>query len=152
TTVLPAGIMFTETMRGNVSTTVLDDYAAAEARGKTDGTIFEFTVTVASDNLDEMLQNPAHQARIDGSINCPTLSPAPLQVTNGVFKLLVHDPSRVNARLMTYAMIAVTVDGRRYRVDGFKVIQDDHHLEIWADTTTLFTTVTDLNGAAERVV
>jgi cholesterol oxidase len=144
--------MFTETMRGHVSMSGIDDYAAAEARGIADGTTFEFTVTVTSDNLDDMLQNPDHQARIDGSISCPSISAQPLQVTNGVFKLLVRDPSRVNARLMTYVMVGIAGDNKRYRVDGFKVIQDDRHLEIWDDTTTLFTTVTDLNGAAERVI
>src|SRR5262245_1017445 len=151
-TVLPAGIMFTETMRGHVSMSGVDDYAAAEARGIADGTTFEFTVTVTSDNLDDMLKNPDHQARIDGSISCPSLSAGPLQVTNGIFKLLVHDPSRVNARLMTYVMIGVAGDNTRYRIDGFKVIQDDKHLEIWDDTTTLFTTVTDVNGATEQVI
>ena len=149
---MAAGITFTETMRGHFSTAVLDDYAAAETRGITDGTILEFTVTVSSDNLDDMLKNPAHQARIDGSINCPALSPQPLQVANGVFKLLVDDPARVNARQMTYVMVGVAGDGRKYRVDGFKEIEDDKHLEVWDDTTTLFVTVTDLNGAGERVI
>lgn len=131
---MPAGITFTETMRGQMA----------------DGTPFEFTVTVTSDNLDDMLANPDHQARIDGAMTSPALSPSPLKVTNGVFKLLVHDPTRVNTRLMTYSMVGVTTDGKKYRLDGYKVIQDDKHLEIWQDTTTLFITVTDLNGATEK--
>jgi cholesterol oxidase len=149
---VPSGIRFTETMRGHFSTAVLDDYARAEQRGIADSSTLEFTVTVSSDNLDEMLSNASHTARIDGTISCPALSPQPLQVTDGTFKLLVKDPTRVNARLMTYLMIGVAADGKRYRVDGFKVIQDDKHLEIWDDTTTLFTTVTDLNGASEQVI
>ncbi|HXI28650.1 MAG TPA: alpha/beta fold hydrolase [Vicinamibacterales bacterium] len=149
---MPTGIQFTETMRGHFSTAVLDDYARAEQRGIADGARLEFTVTVSSDNLDDTLTKPDHAARIDGTIDCPTLSPQPLQVTGGTFKLLVKDPTRVNARNMTYAMIGVAADGKRYRVDGFKVIQDDKQVEIWADTTTLFTTVTDLNGATEQVI
>lgn len=149
---MSSGIRFTETMRGHFSTAVLDDYARAEARGQRDGTPLEFTVTVSSDNLDEMLSNPTHTARIDGSIACPALSAQPLQVVGGEFHLLVKDPSRVNARQMTYRMTGVAADGKRYRVDGFKVIQDDKHLEVWADTTTLYVTVTDVSGAAETVV
>lgn len=149
---MPTGITFTETMRGHLSTAVLTDYAAAEARGIQDNTPLEFTVAITSDNLDDMLTNPDHQARIDGTITSPTLSRAPLTVTNGVFKLLVHDPTRVNARLMTYAMVGVSADGRKFRVDGFKVIQDDKTLNVWGDTTTLYVTVTDLNGAAEKVI
>ncbi len=149
---MAAGIKFTETMRGHFSTSVLDDFAAAETRGIHDGTSLEFTVTVSSDNLDDMLQNPAHQGRIDGSIDCPTLSLRPLQVADGVFKLLVVDPTRVNARQMTYRMIGVADNGKKYRIDGFKEIQDDKHLAVWADTTTLFVTVTDLDAAGERAI
>jgi choline dehydrogenase-like flavoprotein len=149
---MPSGIQFTETMRGHFSTAVVDDYAKAEARGKLDKTTLEFTVTVSSDDLDRLLTDSAHQARIDGSISCPTLSPQPMQVTDGVFQLLAKDPTRVNARRMSYAMTGRTQDGKAYRLDGFKVIHDDRQLEIWADTTTLFITVTDLNGPAERVI
>ncbi len=133
---MPVGIAFTETMRGQLS----------------DGTPFEFTVTVASDNLDDMLTNADHQARIDGTMTCQALSPAPMPVSGGVFKLLVRDPARVNARLMTYMMTGVASDGKRYRLDGYKVIHDDRHLEIWDDTTTLFITVTDVTGSSEKKI
>jgi cholesterol oxidase len=147
-----SGITFTETMRGHISTVLTDDYAAAETRGLADGKTLDFTVTVSSDDLDAMLSDPAHQARIDGTITCPTLSLQPMAVANGVFHLLVKDPTRVNARLMTYVMLARAADGKSYRVDGFKLIENDKQLEIWADTTTLFTTITDVSGAAEQVV
>ena len=149
---MSAGIRFTETMRGHVSTTVLDDYARAEADGKRMGTPLEFTVAVGSDNLDEMLSNAAHQGRIDGEIRCPALWPGPLKVSNGTFNLLTTDPAHVNARHMRYVMSGTTTEGRAFRVDGFKTIRDDSHLEIWPDTSTLFTTVIETTGGAERVV
>lgn len=149
---MPAGIRFTETMRGHVSASTADDYVAAEARGRIDGTTFELTVTVSAADLDDMLQGPDHAARLDGTVTTPLLSPQPLQVTNGTFQLLVADPTRVNARRMIYALTAVAQDGHTYRIDGFKVVQDDRRLEVWADTTTLFITVTDLGAASERVI
>ena len=150
---MPAGLEFTETMRGHFTTAVLnDDYAAAEARGKKDGTKLEFVMTVHSDNLDEMLNNSAHQARLDGTITCPALSPQPLKVSGGEFHLFIKDPSQVNTRLMIYKMVAKAVDGKSYRIDGFKTIHDDKHFEIWPDTSTLFTTVVDLNGSTEKVI
>src|SRR5262245_55673488 len=150
---MPAGLEFTETMRGHVSTAVLnDDYAAAEAQGKKDRTILECVMTVRSDNLEEMLSNPAHQARLDGTINCPTLSPAPLKVSNGEFHLFIKDSTQVNTRLMTYKMIGKAADGKSYRIDGFKTIHDDKHFEIWHDTSTHFTTVVDLNGPVETII
>jgi cholesterol oxidase len=139
-------------MRGHVSTEVLDDYTRAEADGKRRGTPLEFTVTVSSDNLDHMLSSAAHEARIDGTIRCPSLWASPLQVSNGTFNLLTNDPDHVNARHMRYRMTGTAPDGRAYRVDGFKTIRDDSHLEIWRDTTTLFTTVTEVTGGAERVI
>jgi cholesterol oxidase len=146
------GIRFTETMRGHVSTSVLDDYNAAEVDGKRRGTPLEVTVTVSSDNLDELLANPAHEARLDGEVRCPVLWPQPLKVSDGTFNLLKRDPSRVNARQMVYRMTGTATDGRTYRVDGFKSIREDSHIEIWADTTTLFVTVTETSANPERVV
>ena len=148
---MPVGIKFTETMRGHFSATVLDDYAKAAADGKKNKNKLEFTVTISTGDLDQMLKSPTHEARIDGSIDCPALSPQPLKVEGGTFNLLTTDPARVNARQMIYKMTGTAQDGKAYRLDGFKVIQDDRHLDMWDDTTTLFVTVTDLSGAAERV-
>jgi cholesterol oxidase len=145
------GIRFTETMRGHVSPAVLDDYARAETDGKDRGTRCEFTVTVSSNDLDRMLSDPAHEGRIDGTVECPALWSGPLTVSNGTFNLLTRDPAGVNARQMRYNMTGSTSDGRTFRLEGFKTIRDDSHLEIWPDTTTLYVTLTDLGGGAERV-
>src|SRR4029079_1042054 len=101
-------------MRGHFSTAVLDDYARAEARGQHDGTPLEFTVTVSSDDLGALLSSPTHTARIDGSIACPARAAQPLQVVGGEFQLLVKDPSRVNARQMTYRMNGVCAARQSY--------------------------------------
>ena len=133
---MAAGITFTETMRGQLA----------------DATPFEFTVTVTSIDVNAMVSDPNHQARIDGTMTCPRLSASPLAVANGVFKLLVRDPNAVNTRLMTYDMTGTSVEGKRYRLEGHKVIHDDRQLEVWADTTTLFITVTDVTAAAPQPV
>jgi choline dehydrogenase-like flavoprotein len=146
------GIRFTETMRGHVSTTVLDDYRRGEEQGKQAGTALEFTVTVSSNDLDRLLSDATHEAQITGAIRCPALWPEPLTVASGTFNLLTRDPSQVNARQMRYRMTGTSADGRSFRVEGFKTIRDDNHLEVWADTTTLYVTVTETSGTAERVV
>ncbi len=149
---MAAGIQFTETMRGHFARLPQSDYAAAEEQGRQNGTILEFTVTVSTDDAHAMVTDPRHQGTINGTINCPALSPSPLQVADGVFRLLVKDPDRVNSRLMTYQMVGRAQDGARYRLDGFKVVHDDRQLEIWPDTSTLFVTLTDLSGPAETVL
>jgi cholesterol oxidase len=139
-------------MRGHVSTSVRDDYARGEQAGRQADTPLEFTATITADDLHAMLRDPAHAARIDGSITCAALSANPLQVTGGTFQLLTADPDRVNARQMIYRMVGTGPGGERFRLDGFKRIEDDKRLEIWSDTTTLFVTITDLRGAAEQTV
>ncbi|MDQ3764000.1 MAG: alpha/beta fold hydrolase [Actinomycetota bacterium] len=135
------GIQFSETMRGYISTLVTGDYQAAADRGEADGSRFSFTLTIVSDDLDDMLADPKHQARMIGTVTAPALSPAPITVTDGVFNLLVDDPDRVERRQMRYRMKLTTEEGRHYYFVGFKNIHDDRGLDIWPDTTTLYVTV-----------
>jgi len=73
-------------------------------------------------------------------------------VTGGTFHLLSTDPTRVNARQMIYRMTGHAPDGSSVRLDGFKLIQADRHLEVWEDTTTLFVTLTRDAGGVEKTI
>ncbi|MGH3773384.1 MAG: alpha/beta fold hydrolase [Pseudonocardiaceae bacterium] len=151
------GIQFTETMTGYISTQVTsaqaaDDYQVAAARGKADGSTFSFTLTVISEDLESMLTDSHHQARMIGTVSAPALSPDPIAVTDGVFNLFVQDPDRVNGRQMRYRMKLTTEEGRQYRAVGFKIINDDRGLDIWPDTTTLYVTVHEGDTDAGPVV
>ncbi|MFI5231446.1 MAG: GMC family oxidoreductase N-terminal domain-containing protein [Gemmatimonadales bacterium] len=139
------GIQFTETMRGFFGAGGTLDFAAAEAAGRAAGDTFEFTVTVVSDNLNDLLHDPRHSARMHGTLRAPALSTEAMSVTNGVFELLTKDPDDVRARRMNYRMPVATPDGRQYFVFGYKRIRDDESTDLWADTTTLFVTVYDGN-------
>ena len=135
------GLRFTETMRGFCSTTPTDDFAAAEASGRRDGRPLEFTLTIATNDLDTFLNSPAHEAGITGQVVVPVLSPVPLKVTAGTFRLMVADPTHVHAKRMEYEM---TLDGGPAGplfFTGFKQIHDDPGADIWGDTSTLYTTI-----------
>lgn len=146
------GIQFTETMRGFLSTTVLDDYAAAAAAGEKEGGAFAFTLTIRSNDLDAMLTKPEHAATIVGTVVAPRLSPDALTVTEGTFQLFVRDPEHVRGRRMVYKMTLTAEDGTRYGFDGFKEVNDDHGADIWSDTSTLYITVRRGAGAGDPVV
>jgi cholesterol oxidase len=146
------GIQFTETMRGYVSTESTDDYHSAAHRGAEADSLFDFTLTIISDDLDRMLADPAAQARMLGTVHAPALSPEPLTVTEGVFNLFVADPERVGVRQMRYRMKLTTEEGAHYYFSGFKSIHDDRGLDLWADTTTLYVTVHKGDSAAGPVV
>ncbi len=137
------GIQFTETMRGYFSLKVNNDYQRAAQQGKQDGSKFEFTLTVTSDDLDNMLTDESHKARMFGSVTAPALSSEPLTVTDGEFNLFIVDPDSVNTRRMVYKMKMTTAEGKVYYFEGFKVVHNDPGFDIWADTTTLYITVHD---------
>src|SRR5262249_40901694 len=105
------GIEFTERMRGFVSTKVTDDYQAGRDQGERDGSVFDFTVTVTAPNIDRLVKNPQHEARLHGTITAPALSATPMRVEAGRFNLLVRDADQANVRKMVYDMPMVADDG-----------------------------------------
>lgn len=148
--VLPSkvGIQFTETMVGYFSTKIKEDYQRAAELGKTEGSTFEFTVTVISNDLELMLQDERHQATLIGTVSAPALSAAALTVTEGVFNLLTEHPDEIETRLMRYDMKLSSQEGQDYYLKGFKEIRDDPGFDLWSDTTTLYITIYE--GENER--
>ena len=128
------GLQFTETMRGQLV-----------------GKSCEFTLTITSDDLDAMLTDERHEARIVGTVTAPALSPEPLGA-RGAFNLFVRDLTQVNTRLMRYRMTLTAEEGRQFFFDGTKVIHNDPGFDLWADTTTLSVTVHEGTDDRGRIV
>ncbi|MGB2711673.1 MAG: alpha/beta fold hydrolase [Conexibacter sp.] len=141
------GIAFTERMSGFVSTSVDGDYKAGAEAAEAAGEAFAFVVTIHADDLDRFLTEPAHEARMAGTVTAPALSPQPLTITDGLFNLFTEDPDHVATRTMRYRMTLTDEQGRAYGFEGVKVIDDERGLDVWADTTTLYVTLRD--GVAE---
>jgi cholesterol oxidase len=135
------GVRFTERMTGAFSTRVTDDFDSAADAGKDDKSELTFVLTVIADDLDVLLDDPSHRARLVGTVEAKALSPDPLTVRNGDFGLFVADPTDPEARRMTYRMELASTDGDTFFFDGYKLIRDDPLIDQWADTTTLFITV-----------
>jgi cholesterol oxidase len=140
------GLRFTEAMKGFFSTKVTDDFAKGSAQGKQDNSSFEFILTVIADDLDQLLTNPDHPARMVGIVTAPALSAKPLTVSQGEFHLLVSDPTQVDVRLMKYNMHLTSEEGKTFVFAGTKIIKNDGILNIWRDTSTLYITLSDLSG------
>lgn len=141
------GIEFTETMSGYFSNKVKDDYQRGAEQGKSENSPFTFTLTIISEDLETMLTDSQHAARMVGSVIAPALSPAPLTVNEGNFNLFVVDEAETATRRMWYRMPLNADDGRAYFFEGFKVIRDSPVFDVWHDTTTLYITIYD--GAAK---
>jgi cholesterol oxidase len=135
------GVRFTETMRGFFSTAVTDDFERADEQARKDDSTFVFTLTVIADDLDVLIGDASHVAKLIGSVEAPALSEHPLTVTNGEFNLFVADPTDVGTRRMRYRMRLSSAEGKTYFFDGYKLIHDDSGIDQWVDTTTLYITV-----------
>jgi len=154
-----AGIEFTETMRGYFSSTVktaappltIDpSYQRGFDQGQTDNSPFEFTLTIVSEDLDDMISNPQHEARMVGTVVAPVLSPQPL-TAQGRFNLFTVDPNNVDTHNMRYRMKLATDEGRTYYFEGFKVTEPGIVFEVWPATTTLYITLYDGDSAASPI-
>lgn len=135
------GIRFTETMRGFVSTDVTDDYQAAYRQGREAKSGMEFTLTIQSDDLDDLIESPEHRAEMVGSLSCRALSAHPMTVRNGRFQLFVDNLGDVETKNMIYRMVVDSEEGPHFFVHGFKTIRTASLVEAWPQTTTLYVTV-----------
>jgi cholesterol oxidase len=143
------GVRWAEAMEGYFSTKVKDDFQLAARQGQTDGSSFRFIVTIQSDDVERMMTDPDHGARLVGTAIAPALSASALTLTDGEFQLFVDDPDRVDTKLMRYRMRMTSEEGKVYFLDGYKSVHNDPGYDIWFDTTTLYITVYDgphMNG------
>jgi cholesterol oxidase len=146
------GLQFTETMRGYVSSNVMGDYHQAAEHGRIDRSPFEFTLTVITDDVERLLGDSTHEAKMVGTVTAPALAAKPMTVCNGVFQLFTEDPEHVGTRRMNYRMNLVTEEGRQYYFEGFKSVHNDRGIDLWSDTTTLYITVYDGQDATHPLV
>ncbi|MBI1803215.1 MAG: alpha/beta fold hydrolase [Ignavibacteria bacterium] len=146
------GITFTETMRGYFSTTQAASYEQAAQLGKEEGSHFEFTLTVKSEDLEDMLKNQQHEAEMFGSVTALALAPEAMTVTDGLFNLFVTYPEDVDTRRMAYRMKLSTESGKEYYFEGFKQIHNNPGFDMWHDATTLYVTVYDGNDAKAPIL
>jgi cholesterol oxidase len=137
------GIEFTERMAGWLSTTPVEDYAAAATRGQDEGSSFDFILTIVSEDLEQMLNDPQHPARMVGTVRAPLIDAEPMAAVEGAFNLFVDDPSEPDLKQMRYRMTLVASGGKRYLFTGFKRIKHGKGFDMWPDTTTLYVTVHD---------
>ncbi|HET9209148.1 MAG TPA: alpha/beta hydrolase [Thermoanaerobaculia bacterium] len=135
------GLQFTETMKGYFSTQVKDDYQRAEEQGRQSGSPMQFTLTIASDDLDALIEQPEHAAGITGTVTAPALSAQPMTVVEGTFNLFVDNPEGVDVRNMIYRMKLSSQERKTFFFTGFKKVDDSSLLQLWPQTTTLYVTV-----------
>lgn len=110
----------------------------AAKRGEAKGQPFQATLTVISDDLEGMLIEPNHKARLVGTVFARELSDRPMTISNGYFQFFEVDPERVETRRMVYGMTVTGDTGWAHDIWGFKEIRNSLPWKAWADLTTLY--------------
>ena len=142
----PVRLQFAERLTGFVSMSVRDGYTEGYDRGRSDGARVDLLIAIEYDDIGAALNDPAREARISGTVLAPQLSPHRLNVTEGRFTLFDPDPSRVETWHMRYRMTLESQEGKRYLLEGHKVLREDGVRCAWSETTTLYTKITELDG------
>jgi len=93
------------------------------------GDALELDLTVVSDDLDDLMRNPGHKARVAGRVLAPALSSEPLKVADGEFSL----------GRMAYGMKLVGREGKTF------------YLQAAREATVLHTTLYDGDSEARAV-
>ena len=108
------GVEFTERMSGFFSPNEKEDFQRGYREGEADQTTFAFILTIESEDVERLIEDPRHPARMVGTVQAPSLSDKPFTVTDGVFNLFEVDPSAPGDRRMDYAMRLTAEAGRTY--------------------------------------
>jgi cholesterol oxidase len=129
------GFTFTETMGGYVASGA-ETYRAGASRGRRNAESLRFKLTIRIADLRAFLHDPSHTAVMTGVVDSSRLGRG-LQVDSGTFNLLQRmDSGRLR---MGYHVEFRSRDGDPYVLEGFKDVHNDHVVDLWYDTTALFT-------------
>ena len=131
-------LRFTEDMKGYITLGETDPQRGFE-RGREAGSLLHCHLTITVHGVNRFVTNPTHEASIEGEVRCEALG-GNRPVEEGVFNLFV-DKADPREKRMLYRIFFTDVAGESMTLSGHKVIRDDPGLDLWTDTTTLYTRV-----------
>lgn len=139
------GLSFRETMSGGFALGETDPRAGQEA-GKMAGTTLAMHASIHIRDLDTFVSEADHGGDITGHIDFSPFGQN-IPASTGVFNLFspTDDPK---TKYMVYEL-AFQHDGQDYYLSGKKEVRDTPGIDLWPDTTTLYTTLhkgTDNSG------
>jgi cholesterol oxidase len=130
-------LAFTEEMKGYVSFGE-PDFDSGFRAGKDAGMAFMFHLTIATEDLDRFIADAQHTAVARGWIESDAFG-GRLLVSEGVFNLFVDQGP--GYKRMLYRLQFADGEQHPLTMTGFKEVRHEHGLDVWSETTTLFTRV-----------
>ena len=142
------GITFKETMAGAfaLGATTPEE---GETRGKADGTTLAMHAKVEIPDLDAFIADPEHVGGLSGTIDYSPLAIA-IKAPGGVFNLFAP-ADEPGLKYMVYEL-GFDYRGTPRYLAGKKHVRDDAGFDMWADTTTLHTTLHEGTDASGPVI
>lgn len=114
-----------------------EDYQA----GKKSGNYLMFHLTIRVNDTQFFVYDPNETGEAIGWVECQHLG-GRFEVEKGIFNCFVdYGKPSANEKHMKYRLFLKNKAGRKITLNGFKKVVDDGILNIWRDTSTLYTTV-----------
>src|SRR5436190_19198114 len=110
-------------------------------QAKSADSTMQFLLTVIAYNAETLVDMDDHSAIITGTVSCRALSPDPLLVTRGKFRLFIPETDKVDSNRMMYNLNLNATNGTKYRFKGYKLVKNGKMREAWKQTTNLYVTV-----------
>jgi cholesterol oxidase len=111
--------------------------AATRDPNERDGVNATLLLVVSSSDIEATLKSDSHVFRVDGTVELPSLSVLPLEVSAGSFRIFSADSEQPHLRRMEYELHLHAVSGEDFFLFGEKLLRDDARFAIWTETTAL---------------
>lgn len=142
------GLTFDETMSGAFALGE-DDPARGYEVGQQNDTQLALHASVYIDDVARFADDPDHEGQLSGSIEFGPFG-GRVSATHGVFKLFSPGDEE-DTKWMVYEL-AFSHEGQHYYLAGKKDVHDDPGVDLWSDTTTLYTRLHEGQDASGPVV
>ncbi len=142
-----ASVRFTEEMKGYCAFGA-EDFDAGYRAGREAGNSLMFHLTISTGDIERFIAEAQHEGVAEGWIGGSAFGER-LTVSGGQFNLFVDVATR--HKRMWYRLPFADRNGRALTLVVYKEVRDDGGLDMWTDTTTLFTRVLEghVAGGAE---
>lgn len=134
----PTSLSFTEEMKGFVRAGA-PDWQTGHDEGRAANNAWAVRLNVQVADVDRFVTTPEHEAAISGTVESALVG-GRCAVDRGTFNLLVHDDDPA-VKQMKYRLHFTAADGTPRTLVGHKQVRNDAGLDVWGDTTTLYTTL-----------
>lgn len=145
---MAGGVTFDETMEGWFALGATSPEDGAK-QGERAGTKLAMHARVTIDDVDRFVSVEEHPGGLTGTIDFQPLGLG-IEAPSGLFQLFSPGPNQ-QSRRMVYEL-AFTIDGKAHYLAGEKRVHNDSGIDLWKDTTTLYTTLHEGSEKSGKVV